>query len=154
MLLDNIMYALGQEKARQSQPSLLQDQEAERLEYFRGAHILLAEDNEINQQVAKEILEGAGLIVDLADDGEQAVNAVKKKDYDAVLMDIQMPVMDGYAATKRIRKWESGMRNKIGQDTDSKSEIRDPKSKIDGLPIIAMTAHAMAGDREKSLLPA
>ena len=97
--------------------------------------MLLVEDNEINQQVAKEILEGAGLNVTLANNGEEGVNAVKENEYDAVLMDIQMPVMDGYTATKAIRKWEGGMRNK------GEAQI----------PIIAMTAHAMAGDEDKSL---
>jgi CheY-like chemotaxis protein len=113
--------------------------------------VLLVEDNEINQQVAKEILEGAGLNVTLANNGQEAVKAVKENEYDAVLMDIQMPVMDGYTATKTIRKWEGGMRNKNGQDSDFKSEIPDPKSQIKGIPIIAMTAHAMAGDEDKSL---
>ena len=79
------------------------------------------------------------------------LNMVKENHYDVILMDIQMPVMDGYTATKAIRKWECGMRNKIGKDSDFKSKIRDPKSKIEDLPIIAMTAHAMAGDEEKSL---
>ena len=101
----------------------------------KGAHILLVEDNEINQQVAQEILENAGFIIDIAEDGKQAVEAVEKVSYDIVLMDIQMPVMDGYTATKTIRKWEFGMGN----------EGKDP------IPIIAMTAHAMAGDEDKSL---
>jgi CheY-like chemotaxis protein len=105
------------------------------LEHIRGACVLLVEDNEINQQVAREIIEGAGLNVDLATNGQEAINAVKENSYDAVLMDVQMPVMDGYTATKAIRKWEGGMRN----------EGNDP------IPIIAMTAHAMAGDKEKSL---
>ena len=73
---------------------------------IRGARILLVEDNEINQQVAKEILEGAGLIVAIANNGQEAVDAVKKTNYDAVLMDVQMPVMDGYTATRKIREWE------------------------------------------------
>jgi CheY-like chemotaxis protein len=85
--------------------------------------------------VAKEILEGAGLNVALANNGQEAVSEVKETNYDAVLMDVQMPVMDGYMATKAIRKWEGGMRNK------GKAQI----------PIIAMTAHAMAGDEDKSL---
>jgi CheY-like chemotaxis protein len=87
------------------------------------------EDNEINQQVAREILEGAGLNITLANDGQEAVNSVKESNYDAVLMDVQMPVMDGYTATREIRK-----------DKNFKD-----------LPIIAMTAHAMAGDEDKSL---
>jgi len=99
------------------------------LENIQGARLLLVEDNEINQQVAKEILESAGLNVVLANDGQEAVNAVKENEYDAVLMDIQMPVMDGYTATREIRKDE----------------------RFKELPIIAMTAHAMAGDEEKSL---
>ena len=99
--------------------------------------MLLVEDNEINQQVAKEILEGAGLNVTLANDGQEAVNAVKENNYDAVLMDVQMPVMDGYTATKYASGKQnqpatkpSRMRNKIGKDSDLKSEIRNPKSEI------------------------
>ncbi len=79
--------------------------EAERgIDSIAGARVLLVEDNEINQQVAKEILEGAGLIVSLADNGQEAVTAVQAETYDAVLMDVQMPVMDGYAATRAIRR--------------------------------------------------
>ncbi len=100
------------------------------LQKIRGAKILLAEDNEINQQVAREILENAGLNVTMASDGLEAVESVKKNKYDAILMDIQMPVMDGYTATRIIR--------------NLKSEIRN-------MPIIAITAHAMSGDEEKSL---
>lgn len=94
-----------------------------------GAEILLVEDNEINQQIAVELLEMAGLVVTVACNGEIAVDMVASKTFDAVLMDIQMPVMDGYTATKIIRK-------------DAKNE---------NLPIIAMTANAMSGDREKCL---
>ena len=151
MLFDTIIQAFGE--AVPETPRVVQrhEQEAEVLEHIRGANVLLVEDNEINQQVAKEILEGAGLNVKVAADGQEGVTAVKESNYDVVLMDVQMPVMDGYTATQAIRKWESGMRNKIGQDSDSKSEIQNLKSKIEGVPIIAMTAHAMAGDEEKSL---
>jgi CheY-like chemotaxis protein len=96
---------------------------------LRGARVLLAEDNEINQQVAQEMLEKSGLVVGIANNGEEAVQRVKAEVYDAVLMDIQMPVMGGFEATQEIRK----------------------DGRFKDLPIIAMTAHAMAGDREKSL---
>ncbi|QIZ78912.1 response regulator [Ferrimonas lipolytica] len=91
------------------------------------AHILLVEDNLINQQIATELLKSAGYQVSLAVNGADAVQAVTDNQYDLVLMDIQMPVMDGLRATKEIRK----------SNTD--------------IPIIAMTAHAMSGDRDKSL---
>jgi len=108
-------------------------------EHIRGARVLLVEDNEINQQVAEEILGGAGLKVTTVADGKQALEAVQAgNDYQAVLMDIQMPVMDGYTATHEIRKWEE------------KEKIRNPQSAIP-IPIIAMTANAMAGDREKAI---
>jgi CheY-like chemotaxis protein/HPt (histidine-containing phosphotransfer) domain-containing protein len=129
VLFDTIMQAYGEEVSETSRLTRERDK-AEAFEQIRGAQILLAEDNEINQQVAREILEGAGLIVSVAADGRQAVRMIKEKPYDVILMDIQMPVMDGYAATR---------------------EIRNLKSEIRNVPIIAMTAHAMAGDAEKSL---
>ena len=135
MLFDTIMQAFGEAVPETSRIAQKHEQEAEALKHIRGAHVLLVEDNEINQQVAREILEGAGLNVSLANNGQEAVNAVKENEYDAVLMDVQMPVMDGYTATKTIRKWEGGMGN---------------KGKVQ-IPIIAMTAHAMAGDEDKSL---
>jgi signal transduction histidine kinase/CheY-like chemotaxis protein len=135
MLFDATMQAFGEAVPEISRITQRKEQEAEALKHIQGAQLLLVEDNEINQQVAKEILEGAGLNVTLANNGLEAVNAVKENNYDAVLMDVQMPVMDGYTATKTIRKWEGGMRSK------GKAQI----------PIIAMTAHAMAGDEDKSL---
>ncbi|TIH12440.1 hybrid sensor histidine kinase/response regulator [Marinifilum sp. JC120] len=95
-----------------------------------GSHILLAEDNKINQQVAREILEGADVTVSIANDGQEAAEMVRTNTYDAVLMDIQMPIMNGFQAVKSIRSDEN----------------------LQSLPIIAMTAHALVGDREKSLL--
>nr|WP_321256617.1 response regulator [uncultured Pseudodesulfovibrio sp.] len=95
-----------------------------------GAHVLLAEDNEINQQVAREILEGADITVSIANNGQEAVEMIKVNTYDAVLMDIQMPVMDGFKAVEKIRA----------------------DKKLQSIPIIAMTAHALVGDKEKSLL--
>ncbi|MGD9181437.1 MAG: response regulator, partial [Desulfobacterales bacterium] len=135
MLFDATMQAFGEAVPEISRITQRKEQEAEALKHIQGARLLLVEDNEINQQVAKEILEGAGLNISIANNGQEAVDAVKENNYDAVLMDVQMPVMDGYTATKTIRKWESGMRNK------GKAQI----------PIIAMTAHAMAGDEDKSL---
>nr|CRH04367.1 putative sensor histidine kinase with PAS 4 domain, PAS domain, HisKA domain, HATPase c domain, two reponse regulation receiver domain and Hpt domain [Candidatus Magnetococcus massalia] len=93
-----------------------------------GSHLLLVEDNPINQQVATELLSLAGVSVTIANHGEEAVERLRNSSFDAILMDIQMPVMDGFTATQVIR-------NELGST----------------LPIIAMTANAMAGDREKSL---
>jgi signal transduction histidine kinase/CheY-like chemotaxis protein len=130
MLFDAIMQAFGEAVPDISRAGQRKTQEAQAFDTFQGARVLLVEDNEINQQVAKEILEGAGLKITLVNNGREAVNAVKEKEYDAVLMDVQMPVMDGYTASR---------------------EIRNLKSEIRNVPIIAMTAHAMAGDEDKSL---
>jgi signal transduction histidine kinase/CheY-like chemotaxis protein len=138
MLFDATMQAFGEAVPETSRVAQKHEQEAEALKHIRGAHVLLVEDNEINQQVAKEILEGAGLNVALATNGQEAVNAVKENEYDAVLMDVQMPVMDGYTATREIRNLKST------RLSSSQAEIRN-------IPIIAMTAHAMAGDEDKSL---
>jgi signal transduction histidine kinase/DNA-binding response OmpR family regulator len=158
VLFDTIMQAFGQEVPETSRIVRKHEKEAETLQTIRGARVLLVEDNEINQQVAKEILEGAGLNVTVAGDGQQALDAVKENNFDAVLMDVQMPVMDGYTATRKIREWEGGRRNaecgngkKNGENSDLKSEIRNLRSEIKRIPIIAMTAHAMAGDEDKSL---
>jgi PAS domain S-box-containing protein len=103
----------------------------EKMESVRGSHLLLVEDNEINQMVAKELLENMGMVISIANDGQEAVEMVVNGSFAAVLMDIQMPGMDGYTATVRIRS--------------------DPRFGFDSLPIIAMTAHALKGDREKAL---
>jgi len=110
LLFDAIMQSFG-EKIPETSRLTQRQKESEALAELKGARILLVEDNEINQQVAQEILEGAGLIVTIADNGQEAVDAVKNDSYDTVLMDVQMPVMDGYAATREIRKWEAESRN-------------------------------------------
>jgi PAS domain S-box-containing protein len=102
---------------------------AKQLVCIDGARILLVEDNDLNQEVASELLRDAGLVVELAANGEIAVEKVRTGNYDLVLMDIQMPVMDGLTATSEIRKEE----------------------RFQGLPVIAMTANAMQGDRERCL---
>lgn len=99
------------------------------LEAIAGACILLVEDNELNQQIAVEILKDVGLFIDIAENGEIALRKVNEKHYDIVLMDMQMPVMDGVEASKKIRE-------------NSKHAL---------LPIVAMTANAMASDRERCL---
>ncbi len=96
------------------------------LDPLRGARVLLVEDNELNQEVAMGLLEPAHMSIDLAENGERAVQMVGNHDYDLVLMDMQMPVMDGIAATMAIR---------------SNPRFRE-------LPIIAMTANAMDAERE------
>lgn len=101
----------------------------ERFELVKGAKILVVEDNEINQQVIKEILENEGFWVNVVEDGSQAVEILKHKAFDLVLMDLQMPVMDGYEASTVIRK------------TIDSTE----------LPIIALSADAMSGTRDKVL---
>ncbi|MBF0358984.1 MAG: response regulator [Magnetococcales bacterium] len=96
---------------------------------IRGARILLVEDNEVNQQIATELLEMVYLVVAVAADGQAGIDKITTEQFDAVLMDVQMPVMDGYTATEKIR-------NDYGYDK---------------LPIIAMTANTMADDQQKAL---
>ena len=101
-------------------------------------NILLAEDNLINQTLAIKLLEARGHRVTLASNGVEAVAEFKKGDFDLILMDIQMPEMDGFEATKAIRDLEGESR-------------KEKKSTIERIPIVAMTAHAMTGDREKCI---
>ncbi|QTA78328.1 Two component system response regulator/histidine kinase [Desulfonema limicola] len=114
---------------------------------LQGVRILLVEDNIINQQVALEILQQAGIIVETADNGKQALTAVCSSPYDALLMDVQMPEMDGYEATRRIRNLD--FKNIADMPGDLSTKTLDHKLK--NIPIIAMTAHAMKGDMEKCI---
>jgi PAS domain S-box-containing protein len=146
LMFDTIMEIFGKAEQPVPAPSAGQRPTAA-TERLAGARVLLVEDNEINQQVAMEILNGAGLKVTLANNGQEALDLVRVNAFDAVLMDVQMPVMDGYTATRRIR--ELGARSsELKAENLSVSSIRHPAS---GIPIIAMTAHAMSGDSEKSI---
>jgi signal transduction histidine kinase/DNA-binding response OmpR family regulator len=129
MLIDSIVGALDPRKIRKASDDAAQAWNIERMHHILNAHILLVEDNAINRQLAMELLKQAGLAVTVANNGQEAVELVERMHFDAVLMDIHMPIMDGYEATRIIR----GM------------------PEYDALPIIAMTANAMAGDREKCL---
>ena len=129
VLFNTIMEAYGHHEHRPFHGLPSQALSAETMGTIRGARLLVAEDNEINQQVAREILESAGLVVDLANNGREAVEKARANRYDAVLMDIQMPELDGLQATTELRH----------------------DGRLADLPIIAMTAHAMSGDRERSL---
>lgn len=128
-LFDAIMETFGEEVVSQnvqlSDPSDL----SESFGALEGATVLLVEDNRINQMVATEILTFSGIRVEIAENGLQAIERIKEKAYDAVLMDMQMPQLDGMEATRIIR-----------------NELKFTK-----VPIIAMTAHAMEGDREACL---
>ena len=90
--------------------------------------ILLVEDYEVNQKIGQLFLQNAGYRVDIAENGQQAVEAFQQNHYDLILMDIQMPVMDGYEATKKIRNWEGG--------------LRQAQAEFKKVPIIAMTGDA------------
>jgi two-component system, sensor histidine kinase and response regulator len=130
MLVDTLVNVFGAPDEGGDAAGATEEAEASRL---RGARILLTEDNEINQQIAIELLEGVGATVQVANNGRQAVEALlngpQPPPFDLVLMDLQMPEMDGYQATTKIR-----------------SEAR-----FAALPIIAMTAHATIEERQRCL---
>ena len=128
-LRETLMSALGQKPADAVQ-GLLPEKNAD----FKGKHILLVEDNELNREIAQEILQEYGFLVDSAENGAVAVEKVSTAapgSYDLVLMDVQMPIMDGYTATRKIRALDDPARAK--------------------LPILAMTANAFDEDRRNAL---
>ncbi len=126
LLFDTIARTFNAEKQLTSNTLMMQQQQIKRR--LKG-QVLLVEDHPINQQVAQELLESFGLVVGIAENGRKAVEAIQQSHFDLVLMDIQMPEMDGFEATQQIRR----------------------NGRFADLPIIAMTAHAMAGDRERCL---
>ncbi|GAA5213337.1 response regulator [Corallincola platygyrae] len=128
-LLDTILTVKGREALSPKSAAPERSSSLQQRATLRGARILLVEDNLINQELAIELLEQENLIVTLAENGQEAIDALQASEFDGVLMDCQMPVMDGYTASRLIRE----------------------KPEYQSLPILAMTANAMAGDREKVL---
>lgn len=129
-LLESVAEALGKGVVTESRASASAEQDAAIQARLVGARVLLVEDNEMNQELAIELLRSAGMAVELAENGQAALDFLARDAaVDGVLMDCQMPVMDGFQATRAIRD--------------------DPRWR--DLPVIAMTANTMAGDREKVL---
>jgi PAS domain S-box-containing protein len=127
-LHDTLVRVLRHQASELVAPAQPGEAEASLRRHHAGQRVLLAEDNPINQEVAGELLRAAGLVVETAEDGERALDLVFTRPYDLVLMDVQMPALDGLQATRRIR-------DRAGR----------------GLPIIAMTAHAFGEDRAACL---
>ena len=129
MLLDSIMNAYGRKVKSEKRVPFRQEKINAATAKLQGAYILLVEDNEINQNVAVDLLDNYGVKVKIAVNGKEALEILENETFDGVLMDCQMPVMDGYTASRKIREQE----------------------KFKDLPIIAMTANVMTGDHERSL---
>ena len=128
-LLDACATALGRTPLAPTRSARRAEARVDHRAAVAGARILLVEDNAFNQELAVDLLSRAGVAVSVAGDGQQALNVLACERFDAVLMDCQMPVMDGYAATRALRRQPS----------------------LRALPVIAMTANAMVGDREAVL---
>jgi two-component system, sensor histidine kinase and response regulator len=127
-LMDAMAKAFGLD-SEPGRPKLARESAAVRASELAGRRILLVEDNEVNRLLAAELLTDLGIEVTVALNGREGVDRLQAEPFDLVLMDIQMPVMDGFTATKLIRA----------------------DGRFQSLPIVAMTAHAMSGDRERSL---
>jgi PAS domain S-box-containing protein len=129
-LLDSLIDMMGYAVLSKHRSSAVLEQGLlEQLARRKGAHILVVEDNEINQEIARELLQRVGMVVTVASLASEAFQALEEQKFDMVLMDIQMPEMDGLEATRHIRRFEQ----------------------FATLPIVAMTAHAMEQDRALSL---
>ena len=129
-LLEAIGEALGKGEIAETRLHEKADLNAEAMAKLRGARVLLVEDNEMNQELALELLGNAGMEVVLANNGQEALDMLDADAaFDGILMDCQMPVMDGYTATRELRK----------------------RPGLETMPVVAMTANAMAGDRAKAL---
>jgi two-component system sensor histidine kinase/response regulator len=127
MLFDSLIQVLGSPQDNANRPVLSSVRTLESLASIRGASILLADDNLINQQIAREILMDAGLQVEVADNGRAAIAMLESGNFDLVLMDMQMPVLGGVEATVLIRQ----------------------QQRFSKLPIVAMTANVMKADRDR-----
>jgi len=128
-LLDACATALGRAPLVSTRSARREEALVDHRAALAGARVLLVEDNVFNQELAVDLLRRAGVAVSVAGDGQQALDVLACERFDAVLMDCQMPVMDGYAATRALRL-QPALRT---------------------LPVIAMTANAMVGDREAVL---
>lgn len=129
-LLEALGSVLGKVPLMDSRATERSEQNASMTASLRGAHLLLVEDNELNRELACELLQAAGITLSLAVNGQEALDLLARDaDFDGVLMDCQMPVMDGYTATRHIRQ----------------------QPRFASLPVIAMTANTMTGDRERAL---
>lgn len=128
-LFEAIMVAKQGKVRKESRQILRQDELLQKTSRLKAAKILIVEDNAINQDVAADLFANHGIDFRIAENGQIALEMLELEHFDGVLMDCQMPVMDGYTATKKIRE----------------------NSRFKDLPIIAMTANVMSGDREKSI---
>ncbi|OUS31043.1 hypothetical protein A9Q98_03550 [Thalassotalea sp. 42_200_T64] len=128
-LNDAIMDAMGNNRTSKLDNYSRKDKSKDAINELQGAHILAVEDNEVNQELIIGLLTNNGISCSIANNGKEAIEMIENEFFDGVLMDCQMPIMDGYTASKKLRE----------------------NPEFAKLPILAMTANAMAGDREKAL---